>query len=394
MLLLRPFDPATMLIMIALASATMACALGFMHNTRREGLGLWALALVLQSGAFTLYALRDVAPAWASVVLANVLLAMTFSLALGAVAQYHGRPLPWLQMAWPVPLVGVLYCLNLDDDHARVLIAGVLQPLQLSLLVWALWRPSAPVHNRGAVLLTLGCGMEAALITTRATLVAFFGVNGSLLHPGTMQSVVYIAAFVVVIFVSLGFVLMTKDRADAQNAYLAWHDSLTGLVNRRAIQSALERDTARALRQGTPYAVLLLDIDHFKAINDCYGHLAGDAMLRHVADTLQQRIRTQDMAGRYGGEELVVLLPDTAMSGALTLAMDLCQHIGQSVCLWQGHALRVTVSVGVCAGTLQAGDNGDRLIALADQAMYQAKQRGRNRVQAIDSTAAPQAQAA
>lgn len=305
-------------------------------------------------------------------VLANVLLAMTFSLALGAVAQYHGRPLPWLQMAWPVPLVGVLYSLNLDDDHARVLIAGVLQPLQLSLLVWALWRPSAPVHNRGAVLLTLGCGMEAALITTRATLVAFFGV----------------------IFVSLGFVLMTKDRADAQNAYLAWHDSLTGLVNRRAIQSALERDTARALRQGTPYAVLLLDIDHFKAINDCYGHLAGDAMLRHVADTLQQRIRTQDMAGRYGGEELVVLLPDTAMSGALTLAMDLCQHIGQSVCLWQGQALRVTVSVGVCAGTLQAGDNGDRLIALADQAMYQAKQRGRNRVQAIDSTAAPQAQAA
>lgn len=179
MLLLRPFDPATMLIMIALASATMACALGFMHNTRREGLGLWALALVLQSGAFTLYALRDIAPAWASVVLANVLLAMAFSSALGAVAQYHGRPLPWLQMAWPVPLVGVLYCLNLDDDHARVLIAGVLQPLQLSLLVWALWRPSAPVHNRGAVLLTLGCGMEAALITTRATMVAFFGLTSS-----------------------------------------------------------------------------------------------------------------------------------------------------------------------------------------------------------------------
>ena len=122
------------------------------------------------------------------------------------------------------------------------------------------------------------------------------------MQGNAMQSITFMAAFVVVILSSLGFILMGKDRSDADNRYFAAHDALTGLVNRRSLIMALERDVARAVRLREPYAVMLVDIDHFKFVNDSHGHLAGDSVLRHVADLLRTRLRAQDLVGRYGGK--------------------------------------------------------------------------------------------
>lgn len=378
---LPPLDIPTTLQMIVAASFTMAAALAAMGPQQRDGISLWALGLVLHGGAFALFVLRGQAPDWASIVLGNALLAGTLALLLGAVQQFHARPLPWAAMGLPVLGQALLATLLLDDYRWRLAGTNLVLTLQTAAVLWALWFPQRPQPARGAVLVTLGLAPQTLLLAVRAGWVAVYGApNQGLLQSGTTQGATFLTSYVVIILASLGFVLMTKDRVDAANRRLATTDALTGVANRRALIQALDRDMALALRTQEPYAVMMLDLDHFKNVNDRHGHLAGDQVLCHVAAVLRQRLRAQDMVGRYGGEEFLVLMPCTAAAGALEAAEALRQAVEQSPCPYGGQTIPITVSIGVCASPLAPGDSWDQLIHVADQALYSAKQDGRNRV--------------
>lgn len=378
-------DVPTMLLMIAAASLAMAGSLAAARPQRSEGTGLWALGLMLHAATYVLYTLRGTVPDWASIVLANMLLAGTFALALGAVCQFRGQALPWARMLVPVAAMAVLYAVFIDDYRARIMVAGTLAPLQIGLVLWALWRPQPLAQRRGAWLFTVGAGLQLLLLAVRGMQAAAHAIPLDGLMRGTpMQSFVFMAAFVVVILTSLGFILMTKDRADADNRYFAVHDELTGAANRRALTQALDRDVARAVRAGESYALMMLDIDHFKAVNDTHGHHAGDQVLCHVAAVLRARLRAQDLVGRYGGEEFMLLLPNTTLGGAAALAETLREVMEQTPCLHEGRSIAVTVSIGVCGAHLENANGWDRLIQAADQALYRAKAAGRNRVECAD----------
>ena len=155
-------------------------------------------------------------------------------------------------------------------------------------------------------------------------------------------------------------------------------DSLTGLHNRRHVEEYLARLLSLARRNGEPIAVLLIDIDHFKLVNDGHGHDAGDAVLREAADRMARIVRFEDMVGRWGGEEFLVVLPNTATQGAAELAERLRQAVADEPCrLPDGGAVQVTISLG-CAASLT--DDAGTLVRSADAAMYEAKESGRNRV--------------
>ena len=162
---------------------------------------------------------------------------------------------------------------------------------------------------------------------------------------------------------------------------LSLKDPLTGLANRRHVRAVLEREIDRVARSGEAALLLILDIDHFKQVNDRHGHLAGDAVLRHVAGVLQQRVRAQDIVGRYGGEEFLVVLPDTGLDGAQHLALQLCRAVQTTPCVWRSETIAVTVSIGVFGGRLEPQDHWDLLLHAADSALYRAKEGGRNRVE-------------
>lgn len=386
-------DVPTMLLMTAAASLTMAGSFAVVRPQRREGIGLWALALVLHTITYVLYTLRGSVPDWASIVLANTLLAGTFALGLAAVQQFHGRALPWRRMLLPVLAMAVLFAVFIGDYRARLMVTGVLAPLQIGMVLWALWWPRRPAQWRGAALLSLGLVLQVVLLAVRGMLAATYSIPvEGMMRGNPLQSFTFMAAFVVVILASLGFILMAKDRADADNRYFAVHDELTGAANRRALMQALDRDMARAMRTGEPYALLMLDIDHFKEVNDSFGHRAGDQVLRHVVAVMHTRLRAQDLVGRYGGEEFMVLLPDTPLAGAAALAETLREAIAQAPCVYEGRFIPVTVSIGVCGAHLESGDSGDRLIQAADQALYAAKSAGRNRVECalLPRAAAPE----
>lgn len=169
-------------------------------------------------------------------------------------------------------------------------------------------------------------------------------------------------------------------RANSQLKTMAVTDALTGLLNHGASLIRLEEEHARQDRTGLPLSVLMADIDHFKAVNDTYGHEAGDRVLAAVAQAFRGACRPYDVVGRYGGEEFVVLLPATDAPGALVAAERIRSGVARSLVSYNGHELRVTVSLG--AASLKSGRvcEAEDLLRAADHALYKAKAAGRNRV--------------
>jgi diguanylate cyclase (GGDEF)-like protein len=157
-------------------------------------------------------------------------------------------------------------------------------------------------------------------------------------------------------------------------------DALTGLPNRRALQDALARMVAQAARSDRPLAAIGIDLDHFKDVNDRFGHDMGDAVLAHVGTLLAASVRAGDLVGRVGGEEFVVLAPDTGVDGARTLAESLRAALAREVV--PGLDRDVTGSFGVAVLPDHA-DSAAALLRLADRALYAAKSAGRDRVEVV-----------
>ncbi len=188
---------------------------------------------------------------------------------------------------------------------------------------------------------------------------------------------------VAIIAKELGGPLRIVSLVDAAR-HLAMTDPLTGLLNRRAFVEAMSREIAQASRHDHPLSILLLDVDHFKKVNDTRGHEGGDVVLRGVAGVAQQIARKSDLVARWGGEEFVVGLPYAAEAGARVAAERLRRAIADaSFALPEGPPLRVTASIGVAHAV--RGETLDVIVARADQAMYLAKSRGRNRVETSEA---------
>jgi diguanylate cyclase (GGDEF)-like protein len=190
---------------------------------------------------------------------------------------------------------------------------------------------------------------------------------------------------------------MTRDELRRSNLALqqvAATDFLTGLLSRRQASFLLDFEAARARRSGHPLGFIMIDLDHFKAVNDTYGHAAGDAVLVHVGGLLKSRLRASDIVSRYGGEEFLVLIPDATYESTVDLANNLRQMIEQSPAKHCGKEIQVRASFGVSVSHIDRGDSAQDAIARADAALYAAKAMGRNRVVGWEEIAAQAAQEA
>ena len=389
----------TMLAMIIASSLMMAASMAVVGwGRRRDGLGRWAAALLVNAIGHLLIMLRGLIPDVLSIVVGNLMLSSVFVGMIAAVYQFQGRPVRWPLLLAPPLLVLVFVSVFIDNFPARVSFVGLVIGLQA---VWALLAALSHRHatvGRGQWLLVAGLLLEAVVLGVRALVaISTHSEATNILQSSALQTLTFLATFSVVLVSSVGFVFMSRDRADENNRVLAALDPLTGVANRRSLIAALDRDVARAQRMREPMALMMVDIDHFKDVNDRYGHPAGDRVLCSVVNVLRQRVRAQDLVGRYGGEEFMVLLPDTGLVGAEQLARALCKAVEESRCPADGvpgPGIAVTVSIGVFGGRLESGDSWDMLIAAADRALYQAKNNGRNRVEVATGLRRPSAQLA
>jgi len=344
---------------------------------RSNGLRTWTLAISAQGLAYLLLANAGRLPLLLSGACANALGALSVALFFVAIRQFLGLRYsrPWL--AAMVAMVTVAASLSGANYAGATIFNGFVYGLIELLNGLALWRRPAPALARLQRVVALFHLLMAAVLPARAVALLLLGRQIHYLdQPIDWQMPVYVFGFVYLITTSLGFLLLCKMRAESEVMQQAMSDGLTGLANRRALNEAMAHALAMAERSQHPFAVLMVDVDRFKAINDQFGHGAGDATLAAFAQRLQAGLRAQDQPFRYGGEEFCVLLPETEAAGAMALAERLRQHVALPAS--DG---RPALSASFGLAIWQAGDTADALFGRADRALYRAKAQGRDRVE-------------
>jgi diguanylate cyclase (GGDEF)-like protein len=376
----------TLLLSNLLLFATLAAVLALVaRRDGSDGLRDWSAGLAVHVLAYALYALRgQVSDVW-SIVVANVALSATFAFLLRGLAHFQRARLPVWWVWTPVVLMLLVFALWMNDITQRVLWGTALLLVQTAQLQAQLLRHWAMVPGRGRILISAGLLLFALMMTTRAAgvMLGRFEIV-SLTDSNAIQGATFLLGAVTMLLAALGMVVMTREEADARNRELALRDELSGLHNRRSIQQVLQQQLAVARRQQRPLSVLIIDIDHFKQVNDTHGHLSGDRVLHDLAQRLRTRLRAQDAAARWGGEEFLVVLPDTTGEGAVALAEELRQAVQQKPFTVQdGQPVALTISAGVHALPEGPQAETDDMVLLADRALYRAKERGRNRVERL-----------
>ena len=254
---------------------------------------------------------------------------------------------------------------------------------------WVLWYTdglASPLLNAyllPVITSALTLGKVFTLITVVLIAVCYVVLGGGI-EAAELMSLPFIGAF----FAQLAPVVLvayitTMFSADiryglARAKLLSETDDLTGLLNVRGFALAANRLFAQAARHGRATSVLMIDSDHLKSVNDGYGHAAGNRMLRHLAESIQAELRFTDIAARYGGDEFIVLLPDTPAKGAMEVAERIRNRIAGSPLAMDSKSLATSVSIGIACYP-EDGATLDALAAHADGALYSAKQDGRNR---------------
>lgn len=376
-------DVRSVIVIASVMSLMMAVALYFMKRNYPpsiKGLAEWALAPAILCVAALLFSARGAIPDSLSMVLANLLLFSGTTLLYFGTQRFFGvqpsvRLWGGLILAAMLPLAW--FALVEPHHGARVgIVAGFMAMLSF-VHAWLIFR-SGPrafsTYFAGVALLTLAIA-QAFRFTESFQLPAADAIfDNASAGQRTYVSVYAFASLTA----TIGMILMATDRLRRELEHLATHDTLTGVLNRRALIDACARELARCRRNQQVMSLLLIDLDHFKAINDGHGHLVGDRVLIAFAERVKSLLRQPDCFGRFGGEEFVVLLPETSLEQARVAAERIRHDVGLAVAGLPAH----TISIGVTVGF--PDDPGlDSLLARADAALYKAKNGGRNRVEVV-----------
>ena len=368
-------DPRSLLFMAAIMASFMAVVLFFMRRSfpaHIRGIGLWALAPVAWVTAAALLGMRGLIPDFASIVLGNVLTVAGSVLFYLGCKRFYGQPTH--QWRWGAAVLAEAVVLAWMTHVApwpggRMVVFTAMMLAVFGSNLHFMLRHGEPRFPARLVNCVLALQIGVLLVRLMAALTG--QASNQLLDTSLIQ-IVYLGSYAMfVLMLSIGAVLLATDRLTRELEHLATHDALTGALNRRAILQRCAEELERSQRFGQGLALMMLDLDHFKTMNDTRGHQHGDAVLEHFVDCVQETLRRTDRLGRYGGEEFLVLLPHTDLPSALQTAERI------HAALATGHALDCQLSIGISTWA-GSQDNLDTLLARADKALYLAKELGRN----------------
>lgn len=380
-------DIRTMIVMTSVLTLLLSVflALASLHAEGVRGIHTWALAS-LSIGLGLGIAFMDVQPGqlWA-ITLGAAMIGLGMGLQLmgvrAFVGQHRRRRSLWLYMLVLVLVLGNLWFTQISPDAtSRAVFNSCLFSLVNLASARALLVRVGPEIRTAYWFTGSVFGLLGALFLIRAVWVA-------LLPPGSyglyqqipLNPVTFFLSSIALLAQTFGFMHMLHCRVTEDLHKLAARDSLTGAFNRRSLEEEFQRLRAMHLRAGEALSLVMIDIDHFKSVNDRYGHLAGDEVLRRLCDLVHHTIRGQDYFARYGGEEFCLLLPTKRASEAELLAERLRHLFEQTEIVFEDQVLRCTISLGVADSSV-IGLDYQAMVGAGDQALYQAKQTGRNRV--------------
>ena len=364
---------------VALVATIMAfCLILVGQFNRRDGLLTIGFGLLAHALAYVGYTFYGHAPLWFTYGAANSLLAVALAFYGASLFRIVELPVPWSRVFAPAALMLVLMVSLIDTLEPRMLAASIVLMVQCALIIYWTLR-HIPALGRARMLLIIGSSIS--LIGLGMRVVAIFGGGAAEMRydvSNLKQTISVSIGTFTAMMISLGLVLLAKERSESLLKHMALRDVLTGILNRRAILEQFSTELERARREHACLGVAMVDIDHFKQINDVHGHLAGDEVISHCARHLSQRLRASDSIGRYGGEEFLLLLPDTRPEGVAAVLDELRTSLAEAPAQYGESSIALRISIGVCCEVPGEGDTTASLLARADAALYEAKASGRN----------------
>src|SRR3954469_7008486 len=304
------------------------------------------------------------------------------------IQRFYEQPVTWRTTALITgsSFAGLtFFIIAYDSAQMRILIYSLGQAVPMALTLKLLLSRRDGRINAGARLAGVVSIIMIALYALRAGgALLHIGGDFSFIRSSPVQSLIVLLLMFLSMSWNFGFLLMAIDRLRNEVADLALLDDLTGVGNRRHLLQRLTDECTRSDRSGESFALLVIDLDGFKAINDTHGHAAGDACLQHFTLMAQTRLRPGDMLARTGGDEFCIVLPSSMLREGAMIArrvLDVCRADAEQC---TGADIPISVSIGVAQWTRAIGAFPDRLIAAADEALYVAKKDGRNRYATLD----------
>ncbi|MBZ2206419.1 GGDEF domain-containing protein [Massilia soli] len=371
-------DIKTFVLVLAIGNIGLAVLMaGYAHSQRHAAMRIWTWSKLVVGSAYLMGWLQAPVPALWHSVSANSLVMVGITLEVAAYCTFFGFK-GWKRVLYPFAALSIIAYIGLRLSGAALPYATGLMSSVVAVMIgaiaFALLRPASD-----STLLRRIIGVNDAsffLAMSARALSDLMPGTFTLLSPHAAHAFTFVTGYLLVIVNGFGFLLLCKEKDDREMALLATTDSLTGLANRRAFFERTEAARMLAARLRKPISLMMLDIDHFKSLNDRFGHACGDQALCVFADTARSELREHDIMGRLGGEEFALALPGTDLTGAMQAAERLREAVERVILPNHGYAM--TVSIGVVL--IDPNEDINAALARADQALYQAKSGGRNRV--------------
>jgi diguanylate cyclase (GGDEF)-like protein len=359
-----------------------------------EAARFWTGSAFIAAAGAALAMLRMFMDSLLPLLAAATILIFAACLAAMGVKRFYDRPVSWRGTALitGISFAGLTFFLvGYDSTAMRVLIYSLGQclpfALTLRLLLSRQHGRSSPGARLAAIVATLIIAIYVVRVAANLLPVA---AGFSFVQFTPLQSALVLVLMFLSMVWNFGCLLMAMDRLRNEVADLALLDDLTGVGNRRHLLQRLTEECARSERSGEPFALLVIDLDGFKAINDTHGHAAGDSCLQHFTLMAQTRLRPSDMLARTGGDEFCIMLPASTLREGAMIArriLDVCREDAEA-CV--GADIPIALSIGVAQWTREIGMFPDRLMAAADHALYAAKKDGKNCHAVYDPAPSPE----